>query len=84
MRCKKFIPVLFLIIYLLFIFYITLYTRSFSLVQSSRLEPFWSYRDINKQNADYLKSAIYSTMYMIAGLIVYSGLETARAYVAEM
>lgn len=29
------------------------------------------HRDINKQNADYLKSAIHSTLYMIAGLIVY-------------
>lgn len=43
MRFKKFIPVLFLIIYLLFIFYITLFARSFSLEQSSKLEPFWSY-----------------------------------------
>lgn len=40
---QSWIPVLFLVIYLLFIFYITLYTRSFSLERFSKLEPFWSY-----------------------------------------
>ncbi len=38
------LPVLWLVIELLFIFYITLYKRNFSLVQPTRLELFYSYR----------------------------------------
>ena len=41
-RKKKF-PIFFLLLYLLFIFYITLYTRSFSLTQSCNPDFFWSY-----------------------------------------
>jgi len=40
---KKYVPLLFLAVYLLFIFYITLYSRSFSLIRTCRLELFWSY-----------------------------------------
>ena len=40
---KKCVPLLFLAVYLLFIFYITLYSRSFSLIRTCRLELFWSY-----------------------------------------
>ncbi|MBQ9572903.1 MAG: VanZ family protein [Acidaminococcaceae bacterium] len=45
MKSKKVVPVIWLVIYLLFIFYITLYNRNFSLVQSARLELFWSYNE---------------------------------------
>lgn len=37
-------PIIWLVIYLLFILYITLYSRNFSLIQSSRMEFFWSYK----------------------------------------
>ena len=40
---KKYFPIFFLLLYLLFIFYITLYTRSFSLTQSCNPDFFWSY-----------------------------------------
>ena len=40
---KKYFPIFFLLLYLLFIFYITLYTRSFSLTQSCNPDLFWSY-----------------------------------------
>ena len=40
---KKYVPLLFLAVSLLFIFYITLYSRSFSLIRTCRLELFWSY-----------------------------------------
>lgn len=36
-------PIIWFVIYLLFIFYITLYSRNFSLVQETKLELFWSY-----------------------------------------
>ena len=40
---KFFFDLFFLLLYLLFIFYITLYTRSFSLTQSCNPDLFWSY-----------------------------------------
>jgi len=43
MARKKYFPIFFLLVYLLFIFYITLYTRSFSLTQSCNPDLFWSY-----------------------------------------
>lgn len=51
MKTKKVVPVLCLVIYLLFIFYITLYSRSFSLTRACRLELFWSYFQWAKGNA---------------------------------
>ena len=42
---KKSLPFLFLCIFLMFIFYITLYTRTFTLTQSCQLDLFWSYRE---------------------------------------
>ena len=48
---KKYVPLLFLAVYLLFIFYITLYSRSFSLIRTCRLELFWSYFQWAKGNA---------------------------------
>ena len=49
---KKYVPLLFLAVYLLFIFYITLYSRSFSLIRTCRLELFWSYFQWAKGSAD--------------------------------
>lgn len=49
---KKYVPLLFLAVYLLFIFYITLYSRSFSLIRTCRLELFWSYFHWAKGSAD--------------------------------
>ena len=43
MRNKKYLSLLFLAVYLLFIFYITLFSRSFSLTHDCRLELFYSY-----------------------------------------
>ena len=48
---KKCVPLLFLAVYLLFIFYITLYSRSFSLICTCRLELFWSYLQWAKGSA---------------------------------
>ena len=48
---KKYVPLLFLAVYLLFIFYITLYSRSFSLIRTCRLELFWSYLQWAKGSA---------------------------------
>ena len=48
---KKCVPLLFLAVYLLFIFYITLYSRSFSLIRTCRLELFWSYLQWAKGSA---------------------------------
>lgn len=48
---KKHVPVLFLVVYLLFIFYITLFSRSYSFVRSCNLEMFWSYITWFKGNA---------------------------------
>ncbi len=43
MKNKRILSLLFLAVYLLFIFYITLYSRSFSLTHACRLELFYSY-----------------------------------------
>ena len=43
MARKNYFSIFFLLLYLLFIFYITLYTRCFSLTQSCNPDLFWSY-----------------------------------------
>lgn len=51
MSSKKHLSVLFLAVYLLFVFYITLFSRSSSLLRTCRLELFWSYLEWMRGNA---------------------------------
>ena len=50
-KYNKYVPLICLAVYLLFIFYITLYSRSFSLIRTCRLELFWSFLQWAKGNA---------------------------------
>ena len=49
---KKYFPIFFLLLYLLFIFYITLYTRSFSLTQSCNPDFFGHMQLGRRENRD--------------------------------
>lgn len=55
---KKSVPFLFLCIFLLFIFYITLYTRTFTLTQSCQLDLFWSYREWMKGRPGFAREIL--------------------------
>ena len=50
-KLKEYLPLLFLAVYSLLIFYITLYSRSFSLIRTCRLELFWFYWEWAKGSA---------------------------------
>ena len=76
---NKYLPTLWLVVYLLFIFFITLFSRSFSLIRDCRINLFWSYVEWYRRGP-ILNSQILLNiaMYVPLGYFLFNVLQSWR------